>query len=141
VTAAFDPAVTDVAAEVIDRTDGMGADCAVECSGSQAGLDACVAAVRRAGTVAVVAIHLGDRTVQPEGWVWRDLTVAGVWSFRIWETPKILAQIAAGILPVERIVTSRIDVSDVVSAGIERLGDPESGEVKILVSSGTGAAP
>ena len=53
----------------------------------QAGLDACVASVRRAATVAVIAIHLGDRSVQPEGWVWRDLTVAGVWSFKIWDTP------------------------------------------------------
>jgi (R,R)-butanediol dehydrogenase/meso-butanediol dehydrogenase/diacetyl reductase len=133
VTAAFDPAATDVAREVLERTDGLGADCAVECSGSQPGLDTCIESVRRAGTVAVIAIHLGDRTVQPEGWVWRDLTVAGVWSFKIWDTPRILAQVAAGTLPVERIVTSRIDVHDVVSSGIERLADPGGDQVKILV--------
>lgn len=139
VTAALDPGTHDVAAEVLERTDGLGADCAIECSGSQPGLDACVASVRRAGTVAVIAIHLGPRTVQPEGWVWRDLTLAGVWSFKFYDTPRILAQIAAGTLPVERIVTSKIDIHDLVPAGIERLADPAGDQVKILVSPGSGA--
>jgi (R,R)-butanediol dehydrogenase/meso-butanediol dehydrogenase/diacetyl reductase len=133
--AVFDPASADVAGEVAELTGGLGADCAIECSGSQAGLDACVASVRRAATVAVIAIHLGDRLVQPEGWVWRDLTVAGVWSFKIWDTPRILAQIAAGTLPVERVVTSRIGMRDVVRKGIQRLADPGGGQVKILVSA------
>jgi (R,R)-butanediol dehydrogenase/meso-butanediol dehydrogenase/diacetyl reductase len=139
VTAAFDPTDDDVAGEVMERTDGLGADCAIECSGSQPGLDACVASVRRAGTVAVIAIHLGPRTVQPEGWVWRDLTLAGVWSFKFYDTPRILAQIAAGTLPVERIVTSKIDIHDLVHSGIERLADPAGDQVKILVSPGNGA--
>jgi (R,R)-butanediol dehydrogenase/meso-butanediol dehydrogenase/diacetyl reductase len=54
-TAVFDPGSTDVAAELLERTGGLGADCAIECSGSQGGLDACVASVRRAATVAVIA--------------------------------------------------------------------------------------
>ena len=115
--AVFDPASADVAGEVTGLTGGLGADCAIECSGSQAGLDACVA------------------SVQPEGWVWRDLTVAGVWSFKIWDTPRILAQIAAGTLPVERVVTSRIGMRDVVREGIQRLADPGGDQVKILVSA------
>ena len=134
--AVFDPTSTDVSAEVLERTGGVGADCAIECSGSQAGLDACVASVRRAATVAVIALHLGDRTIQPEGWVWRDLTVTGVWSFKIWDTPRILTQIAAGALPVEKIVTSRIAMRDIVAEGIQRLADPAGDQVKILVRSG-----
>jgi (R,R)-butanediol dehydrogenase/meso-butanediol dehydrogenase/diacetyl reductase len=135
-SATFDPSSADVACEVRERTGGIGADCAIECSGSQAGLDACVASVRRAATVAVIALHLGDRTVQPEGWVWRDLTVAGVWSFKIWDTPRILAQIATGALPVEKVITSRIAMRQIVSEGIERLADPAGDQVKILVSAG-----
>jgi len=135
-SATFDPGSADIALEVRERTGGIGADCAIECSGSQAGLDACVATVRRAATIAVIALHLGDRTVQPEGWVWRDLTVAGVWSFKIWDTPRILAQIAAGVLPVEKVITSRIAMRQIVRDGIERLADPAGDQVKILVSAG-----
>jgi (R,R)-butanediol dehydrogenase / meso-butanediol dehydrogenase / diacetyl reductase len=138
--ATFDPRSADVASEVRERTRGIGADCAIECSGSQAGLDACVASVRRAATVAVIALHLGDRTVQPEGWVWRDLTVAGVWSFKIWDTPRILAQIATGTLPVEKVITSRIAMRQIVPDGIDRLADPAGDQVKILVSAGQDAA-
>jgi hypothetical protein len=36
---------------------------------------------------------------------------------------------------VERVVTSRIGMHDVVSKGIERLADPGGGQVKILVSA------
>ncbi len=137
----IDPASAEVSAVVTDRTGGLGADCAIECSGSQQGLDACIASVRRAATVAVIALHLGARTVQPESWVWRDLTVAAVWSFKIWDTGRILAQIATGTLPVERIVTSRIAMRDIVSQGIERLADPDGDQVKVLVSAGlTGEA-
>src|SRR5215510_16115790 len=74
-------------------------------------------------------------SVRPEGWVWRDLTVAGVWSFKIWDTSRILAQIAAGTLPVERVITSRIGMRDIVPKGIERLADPGGDQVKILVSA------
>ena len=58
-----------------------------------------------------------------------------MWSFKIWDTPRILAQIAAGKLPVERVVTSRIGMHEVVPQGIERLADPGGDQVKILVSA------
>jgi (R,R)-butanediol dehydrogenase/meso-butanediol dehydrogenase/diacetyl reductase len=139
VAAAFDPAATDIPAEISERTHGLGADCAIECSGSQPGLDACIAATRRAGTVAVIAIHLGRRNVTPEDWVWRDLTLTGIWSFKYYDTPRILAQIASGSLPVQRIITRTIGVRDVVPDGIQRLADPDGAEVKILVSPGAAA--
>lgn len=140
VTAAFDPKEGDVSGELLERTDGLGVDCAIECSGGQEGLDTCIGSTRRAGTVAVIAIHVGPRTVVPEGWVWRDLTISGVWSFKFYDTPRILSQIASQRLPVERIVTSRIAMPDVVSLGIERLADPEGDQVKILVSPDGGSS-
>jgi (R,R)-butanediol dehydrogenase / meso-butanediol dehydrogenase / diacetyl reductase len=133
-SAVFDPAATDVGEEVRERTGGLGVDASIECSGSQAALDACVDATRAAGYVAQIAIHVGPRTVVPETWTWKDLTIAGIWSFKFYDTPRILRQVAAGKLPVERIVTSKIEVTDIVSKGIERLADPSGDQVKILVS-------
>ena len=133
-SAVFDPAATDVVEDLRDRTEGLGVDASIECSGSQAGLNACVDATRSAGTIAQIAIHVGPRTVVPESWTWKDLTIAGIWSFKFYDTPRILRQIAAGKLTVERIVTSKIGVADVVSQGIERLADPGGDQVKILVA-------
>ena len=134
VTAAFDPTKANVAEAVVERTRGLGVDCSIECSGSQPGLDTCVAATRPAGTVAQIAIHVGPRTVVPEAWTWKDLTIAGIWSFKFYDTPRILRQIASGRLPVERIITSKIRVSNLVSQGIDRLADPAGDQIKILVA-------
>ena len=133
-TAAFDPSTTDVAERIVEATEGLGSDCSIECSGSQSGLDACVDGTRPGGTVAQIAIHVGPRSVVPEAWVWKDLTVAGIWSFKYYDTPRIRAAMGTGKLPVERIVTSKIDMANVVPMGIERLGDPTGDQVKILVS-------
>jgi (R,R)-butanediol dehydrogenase / meso-butanediol dehydrogenase / diacetyl reductase len=134
-TRVFDPAATDVVAELLELTGGLGPECALECAGSQPALDACIAATRPAGTIGQVALHVGERTVVPETWTLKDLTIAGIWSFKIYDTPKILDQIAAGKLPVERVISSRIALADLVSAGIDRLADPNGDQVKILVSA------
>jgi (R,R)-butanediol dehydrogenase/meso-butanediol dehydrogenase/diacetyl reductase len=134
VTKALDPTKTDVAAELLERTGGLGVDVSIESAGSQSALDACVAATRPAGTVAQIALHVGPRTVVPETWTWKDLTICGTWSFKFYDAPRILAQIAAGKLPVERIVTSRISLEELVPRGIDALADPAGEDVKILVS-------
>ena len=136
VSAAFDPTSVDVASEVREVTGGLGVDVSIECSGSQAALDLCVDATRAAGSVAQIALHVGPRTVVPETWTWKDLTVAGTWSFKFYDAPRILKQIAAGQLPVERIITSRISIEDVVPRGIEVLGDPAADQIKVLVDVG-----
>jgi len=134
VMATIDPTQANVIEDILERTKGLGVDATIECSGNQAALDAAVGATRPAGTIAQIAIHVGPRTVVPEAWTWKDLTIAGIWSFKYYDTPRILRQIASGKLPVERIVTSKINVVDVVSRGIDGLADPMGNQVKILVS-------
>jgi (R,R)-butanediol dehydrogenase/meso-butanediol dehydrogenase/diacetyl reductase len=134
VTAVFDPAECDVVAEILERTSRLGVDCALDCAGTQPTLDACVGATRPAGIVGVIAIHVGHRTIVPEAWTWKDLTVAGIWSFNFYDAPRILRQIGNGTLPVERVITSRIALADVVRSGLERLADPEGTDVKILIA-------
>jgi (R,R)-butanediol dehydrogenase/meso-butanediol dehydrogenase/diacetyl reductase len=135
ITAAIDPTSGDLAQDILERTEGIGVDVSMECSGAGAAFDACIAATRAGGTVAQTALHLGDRTVQPETWTLKDLTIAGTWSFNYYETPEILGQIASGKLPVEKIITSRIAIDRVVPDGIEALADPAGAQVKVLVDA------
>ncbi len=134
--AAFDPAATDVVREIAELTGGLGADCSLESAGTQRALDACLEGTRPGGVIGQVALHVGSRTVVPEAWTLRDLTIAGIWSFKINDTPRILAQIASGKLPVERVITSRIGIDQLIPAGLDRLADPEGDQIKILVSPG-----
>ena len=41
--------------------------------------------------------------------------------------------IASGRLPVERIVTGRIELDELVAGGFEALLDPDGSQVKVLV--------
>ena len=47
--------------------------------------------------------------------------------------PRISGMIAAGLYPVEKIVTATIDPDDVVAKGFDELLDPSGRNMKILV--------
>lgn len=135
VTKVLDPIHADVIGELRELTDGIGVDVAIECSGNGSAFGLCVEAVRAGGTVAQTAIHVGPRTVALDALTLRDVTVAGSWSFNYYDTPRLLAQIAAGRLPAERIVSRKVDLVDVVDQAIVPLGDPAGDQVKILVDA------
>jgi (R,R)-butanediol dehydrogenase/meso-butanediol dehydrogenase/diacetyl reductase len=131
-TAILDPAAVDVPAELKSLT-GVGVDVAIECAGNGRALNDCVAATRRAGTVVQTGLHVGKAEVDPMLWSLNDLTIEGTWCYRVYDWPRIGGLIASGAMPVEKIVTSRIGVDDVVPAGFDVLADPQGNEVKVLV--------
>jgi (R,R)-butanediol dehydrogenase/meso-butanediol dehydrogenase/diacetyl reductase len=64
----------------------------------------------------------------------RELTLKGTWCYSVHEWPRIMAMIAAGAFPVERVVSDRTTLAETV-AGFERLIDPEGDQIKILVET------
>jgi len=128
---AFDPTTEDVAGELLEVCDGVGVEASIDCSGNERGFALCVSATRAGGTVAVPAIHVGPRTVQPDLWCLKDLNIHGSWSWDAKDLPRLLRLIGAGKLPVEKIVTSKIDIAD-IAAGIASLGDPSGDQIKVL---------
>ncbi len=133
--AILDPRETDVPAELRERTGGVGVDVAIECAGNERALAACVDATRKAGTVVQTGLHVGPAQVEPMVWAAHDLTIAGTWCYPVDDWPRIAGQIASGALPVERVVTGRIGIDDVVAGGFDALVDPEGDQIKILVST------
>jgi (R,R)-butanediol dehydrogenase/meso-butanediol dehydrogenase/diacetyl reductase len=134
-TGVIDPIGADVAERLAAETNGSGADVCIECSGSQAGLDASLASVKRGGTVTQTALH--ERPVQLDATAHltlRDVTLKGVYCYPVTSWPRVIRMIASGRLPVERIVTAQIALDDVVEKGFEALLDPNGSEVKVLVS-------
>lgn len=133
--AIFDPRSTDIEAELKDRTQGIGVDVAIECAGNEQALDTCVRATRKSGTVVQTGLHVGPATVTPMVWAEHDLTIIGTWCFRVYDFPRITAQIASGALPVERVITGRAGLEDAVADGFEPLADPQGDQIKVLVSA------
>ncbi|MEO0999528.1 MAG: zinc-binding dehydrogenase, partial [Pseudomonadota bacterium] len=132
---AIDPGTGRLPEMVADLTEeGVGVDVALECVGLEASLNACVEAVRRQGRVVQVGLHMQPAKIDAMLWALKDITVEATWCYptQIW--PRIARMIAAGIFPVEAVVTSRIDAEDVVAKGFEALLDPAGEELKILVT-------
>ncbi|HEY4281092.1 MAG TPA: zinc-binding dehydrogenase [Conexibacter sp.] len=132
----LDPRAVDVAAELRARTGGIGVDVAIECGGNARALDDCVRATRKAGTVVQTGLHVGPAEVTPMTWSEHDLTIVGTWCYPVYDWPRIIALVASGRFPVERVVTSKIALEETVERGFEALVDPSGSELKILVEVG-----
>jgi len=130
----LDPSVTDVPAELRERTDGLGVDIAIECAGFGDAFRTCAEAVKRRGTVVQVGLHVRPCEVDPMLWALNDLKIVGSWCYGVNDWPRVMAQIASGRLPVERIVTAHLSM-DEAESGFERLSSDETEDMKVLIST------
>jgi (R,R)-butanediol dehydrogenase/meso-butanediol dehydrogenase/diacetyl reductase len=65
----------------------------------------------------------------------RDLALVGTWCYPVTDFPRIAGLIASGRFPVEKIVTARIAIDDIIEQGFETLLSPAGDQVKVLVNA------
>ncbi|HEY1366289.1 MAG TPA: 2,3-butanediol dehydrogenase [Gaiellaceae bacterium] len=133
VATVLDPSEVDVPAFLHDETDGLGVDVAIECSGHPNGFNSAIASLRRRGTLAQTGLFVGEASVEPMLWSLNDLSIVGTWCYWVYDFDRIAAQIAAGSLPVERVITSSVGLEDAPDA-FARLASGAADEIKILVA-------
>jgi (R,R)-butanediol dehydrogenase / meso-butanediol dehydrogenase / diacetyl reductase len=132
VATVLDPTGADVPELLRERTDGLGVDVAIECSGHPAGFATAINSLRRRGTLAQTGLFVGEASVEPMLWALNDLTIVGTWCYWVYDFDRIAAQIAAGDLPVERVVTGRVDLDGAPEA-FARLASGTADEIKVLI--------
>ena len=132
VATVLDPTEIDVPVFLRDRCDGLGVDVAIECSGHPNGFSAAIRSLRRRGTLAQTGLFVGEASVEPMLWALNDLTIVGTWCYWVYDFDRIVSQIAAGALPVERIVTSSVTL-DAAPEAFARLASGTADEIKVLV--------
>ena len=135
VTAVLDPTAHDVVEEIRERTGGLGADAAIECSGKEIALDTCIAAVRTRGMVVQTGLHLAPAPIDAFSLAQREITLAGTWCYPVRDWPRIISLLAAGRLRGTPAVTATLGIESTVE-GFERLIDPAGGDAKILIGAG-----
>jgi (R,R)-butanediol dehydrogenase/meso-butanediol dehydrogenase/diacetyl reductase len=131
----LNPAEVDVAAWLKDRNGGIGVDAAIECSGNERALQTALASVRSAGRVAQTGLHTKPAAIDPMSLAEHDITLAGTWCYPVTDWPRVISLIASGRLPVEKVVSARISMEDVVDKGFETLLSPTGDQVKVLVEA------
>jgi (R,R)-butanediol dehydrogenase/meso-butanediol dehydrogenase/diacetyl reductase len=132
VATVLDPTSIDVPAFLRENSDGLGVDMAIECSGHPSGFDAAIRSLRRRGTLAQTGLFVGEASVEPMLWALNDLTIVGTWCYWVYDFDRIAAQISAGDLPVERVVTSTVTLDGAPDA-FARLASGAADEMKVLV--------
>lgn len=116
-----------------DLTEGRGFDVSVECSGTTPGLAAGINYTRRSGRIAQTGLHTKPAEIDAMKLSEKDLTIVGNWCYLITDWPRIIRLAASGKYPVEKIVTSVIELDEVVPKAFEVLLDPNGNQMKVLV--------
>jgi (R,R)-butanediol dehydrogenase/meso-butanediol dehydrogenase/diacetyl reductase len=133
-TRVADPRSVNVVEMLREETEeGVGVDSAIECSGSEAGLNTCCEAVRNRGTVAQVGLHVKKASVDPALWAMKDITVEATWCYPVTMWPRIIGMVERGVYPVHKVITAQIKADDVVDKGFKTLLDPAGNQMKVLV--------
>lgn len=131
----LDPTKTDVAAYLKDLTGGIGVDAVVECSGNERALQTALSAVRSAGHVSQTGLHTRPASIDPMLLSEHDITLTGTWCYPVFDFPRIVDLIARGRYPVEKVVTGRVPMADIVEKGFETLLSPTGDQVKVLIET------
>jgi (R,R)-butanediol dehydrogenase / meso-butanediol dehydrogenase / diacetyl reductase len=132
VATVLDPTSVDLPEYLREESDGLGVDVAIECSGHPNGFADAIRSLRRRGTLAQTGLFVGEATVEPMLWALNDLTIVGTWCYWVYAFDRIAAQIAAGDLPVERVVTRTIRLDNAPDAFAE-LASGAADEIKVLI--------
>lgn len=135
-----DPASGELSTMIDEVTGGIGADVAVECSGSSAGLATCITQTRRHGSIAQTGLHTSPAALDAMALSAKDLSLIGSWCYRLTDWPRVIRLVASGRYPVAKAVTTQIHLEDVVPKGFDVLVDPRGDQLKVLVRSASSAS-
>jgi len=122
---------TDVAAEVLQRTNGRGADLAFEAMGIPDTVTTAIASVRKGGSVALVGNMSPEVPLPLQAVVTRELTLYGSCASS-GEYPACLKMIARGTIDVEAMI-SAVAPLDEAPAWFDRLYQGEEGLMKVIL--------
>lgn len=120
----------DIPKKIKELTNG-GVDIFLDAAGVQASFDGGIASLKNGGTAVLVALFGKPVTHNAFDQVVREITVKGIIAYRN-IFPQVIDLINLGRLPVEKLVTKRIKLDEIVTEGFEALvSNPE--QVKILI--------
>jgi (R,R)-butanediol dehydrogenase/meso-butanediol dehydrogenase/diacetyl reductase len=136
-TELVDPTSTDAIEYITSNTDG-GADVSFEVAGVEASFNAAVESTAPSGRTTIVSIWEEEVSTHPNNLVLGERTVTGTLAYlggprSDEEYGMVIDMLADGRLDPEPFITDRIGLEEIVEDGFERLIDPESDHVKILV--------
>jgi L-iditol 2-dehydrogenase len=121
----------DTVAGIRERTDGFGAEVALECSGDPAALGQCASFVRKGGRVAVIGIPMESAALPLQRVVLDEIDIVGVRA-AAGEMPEAIALVAAGRIRLGELITHRFALADFADA-YATFTERRDGALKVIV--------
>ena len=132
-TEVFDPTKCNVAEELKARTNGIGPDIAIECTGTEGGINDCFHALRNRGMYVQSGLSVGQVKVSPWEWALKDLNMCGLWCYNTYDFDKTIKMVASGRIDVRKLVTKTVPLEEIVDAFELLAYDREGKEMKIQI--------
>nr|MBC7245199.1 alcohol dehydrogenase catalytic domain-containing protein [Chloroflexota bacterium] len=134
-TAVLHPQRDNLAVEVPARTDGLGPNIVYVCTGAASAFEHALGLVRRGGQVFVLGLCPEPVPTDFMSLVLSELDVRGGYLGH-GAFPAALDYVAQGRVKVEPLITHEIALEDVVEKGFERMLQPDTEAIKVLVRVG-----
>ena len=114
--AVIDPQDPNALEQIMDLTDGIGVDKAVDCSGAPTAHRLMIDAVRRKGQAAFVG-EGGDLTIRVSNdMIRKGLTLRGAWHYKLMDSPRIMEVVVQTSDSLDRLITHTFPMSRVQEA-------------------------
>jgi len=113
-----------------------GPDIVFDCAGVPASITTACQAVRARGTIVNVAIWEKEVPFQPNMLVFREAMYTAVLGYQRKDFQAVIDALADGRLKPEKMITSKIQLEDLVEGGIKALISDKESHIKILVEVG-----
>ncbi|KAL5333788.1 chaperonin 10-like protein [Aspergillus crustosus] len=127
--AGLDPVVA--AAQAAVQADGV--DVSFDCTGLQTTLDTAIAATRPGGTVFNVAIHEKPLMLNLNSLSLAEKRLTGGICYTDTDFRELIEALESGKVAAERLITSIVDLNDVIEKGLLELIQNKAAHVKILI--------
>jgi len=106
--------------EVAFHTGGSGADIVFECAGTAASFRSAADYAKRGGQVILAGFCEEEVAVSPLSWIMREIEVKAILGYYD-EFSEVLASLARGDIPTERLITDTVSLTDAEARGFKRI--------------------
>jgi len=131
-TAVFDPREVDVVQKCNEASvHGLGVDVSFDCAGVQASITTAINAVRPRGTIMNVAIWDKPIQISLNDMALGEKWLSGCICFAD-DFPAVIEAVASGRISTDGLITSQIEIDDLVEKGFKAILNDKDKHVKII---------
>ena len=124
----------NIGERVLELTDGLGVDVIFECSGVGEALVSALGFLKPGGQIILLGSITTPVEIIPFDFIPSELRVQGSNCYHYDEFPIAIDFLRRGLVNVSEMITSKINLENIVEGGFKRLLKPGHQEIKVLVS-------